>query len=74
MKEEHALDKGAREEFEYFIKKVEMGAKKIAGPRTPENVRQCFHCKVWRRIDKLIKDMAELGNIKLIDVKQEKVE
>ena len=57
-KEGDWLEEGVKEDFEYFKKHVERGVKKLAGARTKERVNKCFHCKLWRRADKFIKDVV----------------
>jgi len=51
------------EDFEYFKKQVEKGIRRLAGDKTNERERLCFHCKLWNRSDKFIKEIAKLGEI-----------
>ncbi len=60
MVKEHWLDKAVKEDKKIFKKHIEMGAKKLAGAKTKERVRNCYHCKVWNKTEKFIKEMESL--------------
>ena len=59
MVDRKTLEECVKEDYEYFRKQVERGVKKLAGDKTSENVRNCFHCKLWRKAEKFIKDVEE---------------
>ena len=54
---EEELDKDVREDFEYLKKQVEKGVKRLAGDRTPEYEKGCYHCAMWKKADKFVKDV-----------------
>ena len=60
MKKEHWFDKAVKEDLEFFKKQVEKGIKKLAGAKTKERVRNCYHCKLWNKAEKFIKEVYEL--------------
>jgi len=59
MKKEHWLDKEIKKDLEFFKKQVEKGIEKLAGLKTKERVRNCYHCKLWNKADKFIKEVME---------------
>ena len=59
-KEEHWFDKALKEDKEFFKSQVEKGIKKLAGAKTKERVRNCYHCKLWNKAEKFIKEVTEL--------------
>ncbi len=59
-KHEHWLDEAVKEDEEYFKKQVESGVKKLAGEKTKERERNCFHCKVWNKTERFIKEVLEI--------------
>ncbi len=59
-KVEHEVDKVIKEDLEYFKKQVERGTKRLVGHKTDENMRDCLHCKFWRRTNKFIKEIEKL--------------
>lgn len=54
------FDKALREDKAYFKTQVEKGVKKLAGTKTKERVRKCYHCKLWNKSDKFIKEVLEI--------------
>lgn len=59
-KNDVSFDELLKEDLEYFEKQVEKGVKRLAGPKTPERVRNCYHCKLWNRAEKFIKEVKNL--------------
>ena len=56
----HWLDRAVEKDKEYFKIQVEKGIKKLAGDSTKERVRNCYHCKLWNKADKFIKEIKEI--------------
>jgi len=56
----HEFEKALKEEIRIFRKHIEMGAKKLVGEKTKERVRNCFHCRVWNKAEKFIKEVTEM--------------
>lgn len=61
MADRKTLEECVREDFEYFKKQIQRGAKKLAGDETKEKVNHCWHCKVWVRANRFIKEIEKLG-------------
>jgi hypothetical protein len=57
---EHWLDKAIKTDIKYFKGQVEKGVKRLAGAKTKERVRNCFHCKLWNKADRFIKEVEAL--------------
>lgn len=53
------FNKALKEDMRIFRKHIEMGAKKLAGEKTKERVRNCFHCKVWNKVERFIKEFED---------------
>jgi len=58
-KKESNFDKALKEDIRIFKKHIEFGAKKLAGEKTKERVRNCYHCKVWNKAEKFMKEVLE---------------
>ena len=56
----HEFEKALKEDIKIFEKHVELGAKKLAGAKTKEIVRNCHHCKVWNKAEKFIKEVENI--------------
>jgi len=60
INKEHWLDKALKKDKEFFKKQVEIGVIRLAGKKTKERVRNCYHCKLWNKAEKFIKEVNEL--------------
>jgi len=63
MADRKTLEDCCKEDFEYFKKCIQRGVSKLVGSETNERVNYCFHCKIWSRANKFIKDIEKLGDI-----------
>jgi hypothetical protein len=53
-------DKALKEDKKYFKIQVEKGIKRLAGVKTKERLRNCYHCKLWNKAEKFIKEVESL--------------
>lgn len=58
--QKHDFEKALKEDIKIFKKHIELGAKKLAGAKTKERVRYCYHCKIWNKADKFIKEVTNI--------------
>lgn len=57
---EYKFKIGLAKDKKYFKIQVEKGIKKLAGTKTKERVRNCYHCKLWNKAEKFIKEVESL--------------
>ena len=57
MVKEHWLDREMKEDMKIFKKHIERGAKKLAGEKTKERVKNCYHCWIWNKAEKFIREV-----------------
>jgi len=53
----HWFDKALKEDYKYFEIQVNKGIKRLAGSKTKESLRDCCHCRLWRKADRFIKEI-----------------